>query len=335
MIDYVHLSGYVAMSPKALKEMMWTQNRTPDGEVVFYHNTRGVEVRYYPRRKRMTLKGKLMMLIRETQVLNVDDVYGVETEKFLEDINAKLNGLLLRHIIDIRKFHVLRIDYCFNVQTEFVTQYVVFLNQAFARRNRGTRKNYTEEKGIDGSVYIKTRRDYDQDERRNYVLKFYDKTSRLRYQSEHGEKVSEADWEYAKNVLRLEVQCGDHFIASLCKSCAIRPMFGDMFSYSVAFQAVKMIYRRVYGAGETEDFYAYEEAKKCIPGKSVKAKETLRAAATVHAVIGEKYRYGCSVIKDVGIYPYCLLPKTWGLKVLENPLKLIQKKLDDIGAVWR
>lgn len=152
MIDYVHLSGYVSVHPNTLNKMMWTEYRTPDGEAMFYHNTRGLEVRYYPKRKELTLEGKLMMLIRNTQVLNVDDVYGVETERFLEDINARLNGLLSRPIVDIRKFHVLRIDYCFNVQTEFVTQYVTFLNQAFARRNRGTRKNYTEEKGIDGSV---------------------------------------------------------------------------------------------------------------------------------------------------------------------------------------
>jgi hypothetical protein len=39
----------------------------------------------------------------------------------------------------------------------------------------------------------------------------------------------------------------------------------------------------------------------------------------------------CSVIKSVGVYPYCFLSKECGIERMDNPVKLIREKLEDIG----
>jgi len=45
-----------------------------------------------------------------------------------------------------------------------------------------------------------------------------------------------------------------------------------------------------------------------------------------------KYTHGVKVIKRSDIYPYCFLPKEGGIERLENPLKLIRKKLAGLGV---
>ena len=103
--------------------------------------------------------------------------------------------------------------------------------------NTGSRVNYPEEKGLSGSSYIKTKGDYQVNELRNYVLNFYDKYDRLEFLRRRGMRIAEDDWELARDVLRLEVQCGYVFIKELCEKLNISRAFGDLLSYEVAYYA--------------------------------------------------------------------------------------------------
>ena len=114
--------------------------------------------------------------------------------------------------------------------------------------NTGSRVNYPEEKGLSGSSYIKTKVDYQVNELRNYVLNFYDKYDRLEFLRRRGMRIAEDDWELARDVLRLEVQCGYVFIKELCEKLNISRAFGDLLSYEVAYYAEAMIYRWVFKA---------------------------------------------------------------------------------------
>lgn len=91
------------------------------------------------------------------------------------------------------------------------------MNAGFRMSNAGTRVNYPEERGLAGSSYIKTKGHYQANELRNYVLNFYDKYDRTEYLRRREFPIAPDDWELARNVLRLEVQCGYVFIKELCE----------------------------------------------------------------------------------------------------------------------
>jgi len=249
----------IAIRKNVLARDMWTEEMTSDGQPYYYHSCRGVWLRYYPAKERMTISGKILMLLHDTQVLNVDDIYGTDIDRFMDAVNAKINSLFTRPIIDVRTFRVSRIDYCFNVETPYVTEYVTFMNEAFRKTNKGIRVNYVQEMDVDGSVYVKTRSDYENNERRNYVLNFYDKADRLRYQKKNGQRVAEDDFEYAQDVLRLEAQCSFQFLRKLRGKMHIGDTFGEMVDFKVAFQAIEAVYSRVFKGGESLDYDVCEQ----------------------------------------------------------------------------
>ena len=70
-----------------------------------------------------------------------------------------------------------------------------------------------------------------------------------------------------------------------------------------------------------------------IPARSGAARKALLHASQGHRITGEGYAHGCKVIKESGVYPFCFLPREDGLDVLENPIRLIYRKLVDMGAI--
>ena len=332
MIDYVHLALTVSIRANTLKQLMWKEQTTPDGEPYYYHGLRGVKIYYFPVRTQMIIKGKILMLLHDTQVQNVDDIYGADTERFITDINAYLNRLLTRPLLDVRAFEVKRIDYCFNVHTPYVDEYLDLLSVAFQRRNNGSRVDFAWEHNAWGSVYIKTLSDYQKNTRRNYVLNFYSKLDRLYYLLSKGEMVSSKDIDLAMNVLRLEVQCGFQFLKALKKKLHIGNTFGELFSFAVAYHAEQMIYKLIFDSDGTEAFYTYDAAKKLLPEKAAAARNALKIA-TRHSITDKKYAHARKRIKAAGIYPHCFIAKKTDIDRLDNPLILIAHKLEGLGVL--
>ena len=330
MIDLVHLSLDIPLTPDCFVPSLWSNRMTEQGEFYLSHAKEGIGIRYYPHRERMTIFGKLIRLLRNTRILNVDDLYGINTESFIREVNVYLNRLCTRPLLDIRSFKVKRIDYCFNVKTAYVGEYIRFLNEAFKRCDSGHRVNHTERHKLDGSTYIKTEGDYEKDELRNYVLNFYDKEDWLDKQDEHYRAVLERERVHAHNVLRLEVQCGFAFLKGFCKKQKINLTFGDLFAYDVALEAERTVYSRVFRCDDTQDFYLYSVAKQMIPRNSSAARKTLLTAGQKHPILGTKHARGRKVIGEAGIYPYCFLSKECGVDRLDNPIKLIKRKLKDM-----
>ena len=50
-------------------------------------------------------------------------------------------------MLDILTWTTYRIDYCFNIKTPYVSDYLDVMNEGFRMSNTGTRVNYPEEKG--------------------------------------------------------------------------------------------------------------------------------------------------------------------------------------------
>ena len=303
-----------------------------DGTVYWLHRYREASVLYYPQTGKWSINGKVMTWLHDTQVANVDDLYGTDLQGFVNEINAYLQSLVEAPMLDILIWETYRIDYCFNIKTPYVSDYLDVMNEGFRMSNTGARVNYPEERGLSGSSYIKTKGDYQANELRNYVLNFYDKYDRLEYLRRRGMRIAEDDWELARNILRLEVQCGYVFIKEMCEKLNISRAFGDLLSYEVAYCAETMIYRRVFKVEVDQDYFAYQTAKKLL-GKQQKALDVLERSAEHHRIMDGKYAYGRKQIQRAGIYPFAFLKKGSEVELLPNPLKLILEKLVAIGTV--
>lgn len=331
MIDYVKLKCNIAISHKNFSSQMWRHNKTDDGQFFFWHTFRGVKLRYYTESEVFTISGKLLMILHDTQVQNFDDIYGAERDLFLEEINTAINRLFPRPVLKIQDFTVTKIDYCINVETPYVNEYIDFLSRAFQMTTRGNRVDYARENSLNGSVYVKTASDYRTDQNKNYTLNFYNKADRLQHLINNGLRVNDADLVLAENILRLEVQCGHQMIKRQAEKFCVDQTFGSLFDFKIAYDTIFTAYKLVFKGNEGADFFTYSEAKKLLKGHPA-AQKALYVAAS-HKIMDSKYTYGRNQAKALGIYPYCFLNKQDTTSHLENPLKLIRKKLSVLGVL--
>jgi len=332
MIDFVHLVLTRKIPEDSFEWMVWKKKEWDDGGITFEYHCRSVVLRYYPAKWLLTIKGKLIQLLHDSQVKNLDDIYGNDTEAFMADLNRKMELLLPKAGIDIRDFEVKRIDYCFNIHTTYVSEYLELLNNAFERLGHRGRVNHTRLHGLRGSAYIKTLGDYKENTLRNYVLNYYDKADQLLKQHNKKVRVTTEDMAWSQEILRLEVQCGFQFLKCFCQKMGVHRVFGDLCSCRFAYQAHKDIYGRVFGCNEEQDFYTYAAAKRRLNETGSKAAQTLLAVSRHQNVAAQEFSYGRKMLKQKGIYPFGLLPRTSAVEVLDNPLKLIRKKLESIGV---
>lgn len=325
MIDYVRLHKSIHIPKRLFNPMIWTPLETEQETAFFQRKENRVTLRYYPETENLTIAGKIVTLLHDTQVSNLDDIYGARLDLFYEDINQVLSRFLPGLSIDIRSFEVSRVDYCFNVETPYVNSYIELMTRAHRMINHGQKINFTDEKELSGSVYIKNTAEYRKNLRTNYTLNFYDKTDQLTKLQKDGAYVSEVDMALAKDILRLEVQASHLFIKNLCQHFSIEKTVEDLFQYRVAIFAITTAYSRVFHATETQDYYTYAEAKKLVP-KNTRLAATLRSASTSHSITDKQYSYGRMMARKAGIFPYCFLPKGGDPSHLKNPIQLILDK---------
>jgi len=328
MIDSVTLNLVISIPDGDLNPTKWHRWVRDNGEVVYVHQHNQVKIKYFQVSQCLRITGKILRLVEQSNIKNVDDVYGMNLDGFTSDINFYINSLFYRTRVDIRMFSVTRMDYCFNVKTPYVESYVDLLSKAFRAVNNGSRKNFTAERGLHGSVYIKTRSEYMNNSKKYYALNFYNKEDWLNKKKQSGVRFSESDLAFVKDVLRLEVQVYSAQLSNIANKLGVERTFENFFSFEVALYVIGSAYKKIFGADESCDFYKYSFAKQAT--LTEKGKRLLELSAEHHGINNSENRYQITKIKKLGIYPYCFLPKEFELDVLENPVSLIRSKIDDI-----
>lgn len=326
IVDYVSLNQIIPLTVQDFNLPLWHHIDSAHNGSALWHKKRGVTLYYFFNSQRLIVQGKLITLLYDTHVSNFDDIYGNQRLDFIEDINSALNPLFTHPLIDIRTFTTTRIDYCFNLETPYVDDYLIFLRRAFQATNTGRRTDYAQEFNVNGSVYIKSSTEFKKNIRTNYTLNVYNKAMRLDYLKKSKCRIPQADFTLAQNILRVEVQSSHYLIKSLCHHFSIDQSFDSLFSYDVALFAISTVFSRVYHLDAVCDFYTYQAAKQLTLPNSIAAK-LLLTVATHHRVTGSKYSYQRQKVTNLGVYPYCLLPKDSPVPVLESPFKLIINKI--------
>lgn len=326
MIDYVSINQIIPLTSANFNLPLWNFAQSPNSGEFLWHKKRGVTVYYYPSSHRLIINGKLITLLHDTQVSNFDDIYGNLRDEFIADINQVLNSLFTAPVLDIQTFHTTRIDYCFNVETPYVDDYIHFLSRAFQTINTGRRTDYAYNFGLHGSIYIKNYSEYEKNIRTNYTLNVYNKANRLEYLCARRTPIPPSDFLLAKDLLRIEVQASYGLIKAIRKHFSIDQTFGALFNYDVAQFAISSVFKRVFHLDPSCDFYTYQAAKQLTHSNTAPAR-LLYILATNHNVSAPKYTYQRQQLAQLGIYPYHLLHKNTPAPFLKSPLKLISDKI--------
>ncbi|MBR5866349.1 MAG: hypothetical protein IKZ04_00415 [Spirochaetaceae bacterium] len=157
--------------------------------------------------------GVLVMRINFIRLVEQQNRIAVLAEADIPRIEKKFNELmdnLLPGLPYFAEWKVNRLDYCVNIHTEHVAQYIKLLHKAniptTMKQKRDDNGNY---KFQDGSFYLISKaRDRRFRKTGSKTYNFYDKYQELQNQLKNGEpNVTAEVVEQGKNILRLEVQC--------------------------------------------------------------------------------------------------------------------------------
>lgn len=156
----------------------------------------------------MAIKINFKKLINEnydkTDLLKQQDIENKDIELAFNKIIQELNiGLPL-----YENWKVNRIDYCVNIKTPYVSEYINILNKSDMPSNltypSGESGNYSKSKD---SFYLVKKQNHKKKFTQNVRINFYNKQEQLKNAQKQGKQITAEQIAAAKNILRLEVQC--------------------------------------------------------------------------------------------------------------------------------
>lgn len=154
----------------------------------------------------ITIRINFKKLIKENY--NKKDLY---TDKDFEKVEYKFNELMQELNIEMPPFEcwkVNRIDYCINVKTPYVKEYINILHKSDMPNSLevgyNESRNYSKNKG---SLYLTKKKNGKKKYTPNITINFYDKQDQLRNMQKKGQDITDEQIAAAKDILRLEVQC--------------------------------------------------------------------------------------------------------------------------------
>jgi len=254
------------------------------------------------------------------------------------------------------KFRIFRIDCAFDIRlkNQKEVEQLVFLLNKFEGINRGRYKKYNEP----GSLYISSDSD-----RPYYKINFYNKLDEVQKEyTELGMEVPEYIVRQIQNLCRIEVQYFVPKLYQIMKEHEIdNRVPSEFFKPEISIQIIKKHFLNIIGE---EDFYSIKYAKQIInsaDGITERTKEKLTTTLelidkavdmkkakeiftskkgkiikpfdSVKSFRGCKntYREYIKKIRELKINPV-VIPETWGIDHIANPISEIYRIEKDLGG---
>lgn len=344
MIDSVRFQTTIPQD-KLLKSK-WTKEKVPKGkykgEEYYRAFMDGIWLGYYPLTKSLIISGRIINIICHNRISNFDDLFTTQEEiiTFFRNFNKRLNEYFQDIKIDITKLKVTKIDYCFNLKTEYVDTYIKFFNDYF-KENKDTlfsrHKNYTLEFSQDNSssCYIKTNADFRENIKRNFVINFYNKGAQLENKKKEDiekrkfSNIKDEDIKRGNNILRLEIQVYYNTLKAVCKKNNLpwtKRCLHYLFDVNIATYVFQSFMKRFF---TTCDYYSHKRAKEVLKENGYRGSHKIYDyinGIAHHKKVKRSVTYD-NKLKELGICPYCFIPTSYNIDKLENPLKLIDRKI--------
>lgn len=296
MIDDIHLQRELELDTSRFNTNRFIYDEYSKDDIIwrlYKYNCSGVNISYSTITRKLKIEGRIYNLSMEpNRVDNLDRLYaGVISQEDeshhenLDDVLDQLNNTvydLTGYRIDVRRFKVTYLEACFNLHTDQVDSYLKIFNEKFNTEKRMKYKNYVLENdlGYGTSFYIKTTSTYIKDNKSNYVVNFYNKHNQIcsminaNKKDRYKAQATQEDIDKAKNILRLEIQCGYHHLRKIKKEYNIEGVFNDFIDIDLCINIVKDKYKFFIDKHEINSFYTYNAAISVIDSSnSLEAKD--------------------------------------------------------------
>lgn len=346
MVDWITICKKIAIDDSAFDLRKWRNiAKTESYDNFYFLNIKSVKFFYFPLTFRFVIQGKIINLNNEISINNFDDIYGInDFTSFFTETNIVINNLFKTELnLDIRTFKVTKIDYCFNINTKYTSQYIKLFNNIFSWNNYNHHENYVlswqEKFEMQGSFYIKTKSDYKRNIKSNYAINFYNKHHQLKFRLkesiENGKKsnITQADITQAKDILRLEVQCSYRYLQSICDKFKIdkeTKSLVELLNIDIAKYVISHKYLQFFKYKDA-DFYNYKVVKALVVDDFKLKKFVLKISQGQNVTTNERKTQGAKLIK-LNINPLGFT-KDIDEGFLINPLKLLEQKLEKLGVI--
>lgn len=345
MVDTIRL--FTKISLKDLRMEKWKKFIDKETGVIesYYDYIGKVRIAFYPDTKSLSLSGRYISSETKDRTKNFDDMFSTQQElkDFFIKFEKKVNNYFKSPKVNILKDKITRIDYTFNLETKYVNKYVEFFNLYFERKKDIKFKNYSNhvtESSLDfeGSFYMKTEKQYNENKNQNFTINFYNKQNQLQstaineLATKFNTNITDEDILSAENILRLEIQLHHQKLKTVCLRNNIdwqTRSLSDLFDINIAQEAISHEIKRFF---TDADFYSYQKAKDIIISKISNRRSRKSALEYIEAVSKNNKVKSYTIERkliEIGVFPYYFLPKQWNIDILENPIKLIDKKITD------
>lgn len=365
MIDKVHMNTVIDIPLDSFNISYWKKFHSR-GNTLYYHKCNGVKFYYSIRSSRLTILGRLYNLSdNRNKIGNLDLLYegmaGIQilqeqqdngtviysAESYTQDLDDLINTTndyinnLLNINIDIRKFKVTHIEFCFNLYTPYVGEYCKIFNKVFTEKPHKSYTSHVRRQGLseETSFYIRSNAQYKKNEGARNTINFYDKLNQLGY------LIDESSWDFgtekfgditgAINILRLEVQVGHLALNQLYDQKGLERLFHKFLDPMVARDIIVHQYERIIG-NSSIDFYSYNEACGLVnaSGYTVANKRRIcnfllnymRHQNKPCKNTRDKY---WKLLKNIGIH-WCMIPSSYNIPHLESPITLLDLHIGHI-----
>ena len=354
MIDNISL--YTTISPEYIKRGDFIMNKkhpsdlseygvdeVENGSVSYIKKLNRVTLIYFPNTHKLMLTGNLLGIDSVPRAVNIDDVAENRVDMINQaaKVSKAVNEVLTDAKTDILNWHLTRCDFCFNIKTPYFERYIEFFNLYYEYSKEQNFKSYInfacERKcKSTSSFYLKPKAQYKRNINQNFTLNIYNKTDQLKsiqksQLAKFGKSsIKDADFAAAEDILRIEVQSHHGYLKKICqrnninfKNLTLR----DLLDIDISRNAVveKLIQFFTYC-----DFYSYGAANKKIAESGMKVtqrfREYLLSRARRNNVSSVAFD---NKLKALGIFPYMFIPEKWNIDKLENPVRLIDRKIEE------
>ena len=348
MVDSIRIRATTTESNLELKKWKIVVNQKT-GEYHYRARIKSIRLSFYPDSKNVIISGRYISTYTKSKFKNYDEVFETKGQifEFFYNLENHINSYFVIPVVDILNDKVTRIDYCTNLSTKNVKEYIEFFNRYY---NTNPKKltsytNHAVKQGlpIDSSCYIKTSKQYEEQKNQNFTLNMYWKSDELENKrrkqiSKFGKSsITDEDIIEAENILRVEVQLHYAKLKAVCKKFKINPKtccLYDLFNIEIASYVLKNELKRFF---TDSDFYSYEKAKEVIQLK-IKNHKSKKAALEYIKAVAKNNKVDSTAIPkkliDIGIFPYYFIPRDWNIDFLPSAIKLIDEKIQTNQLQW-
>lgn len=330
IVDFVKMK--ITVPPENIKTSEWKNNSEKYGYDWYFANIGKVKLKYSTLYQNLIIEGRIINFITKSYYLNFDDFE--ESKLAITQMRIKANesisNKLVKYNIDIFKAKLTQIEFSFNIETNYVKQYIDFLNLIYSQNKEKIfirHKIYEEHSSNDssGSFYLKTNADNEHNSLKNFCINIYNKAEQLENKRNnniskyHKSFIKPKDVRAAENILRIECKAGYEYLKKICNDTKLERTLGNLLNEEIAKNAISHQLKRFFTDG---DFYSKNAVEKIIADKKIK----LDLDTPFSELSEYKSKRRKKVLTGLGICPYGFIPKEWDIEKLDNPIKLIHNK---------